>query len=282
MIKAIRSLRATGENDTIQPMNSSLSRFEARIQRLIEQGTARLFSSQDTKSTLAASLIEAMQAEVRFGDGDNLVAPGVYSIHASPEHAASLKTNQAILDEIKAVLLQAAAQSGIQIPDNLILHVVPQEDLPAGEFRVRCSGAGENIAQTQSLRKVAEPAERQVPTGAFLIVGGTEIFPLNLPIVNIGRKSDNHLVIENPQVSRRHAQLRAISGHYHFFDLGSTGGSRINNTEVKTAVLSAGDVISLAGVPLIYGQDAAQVGFETQEFRPSENEAGENGGHPTA
>ena len=265
------------EKDKIPLMNSSLSRFEARIQRLIEEGTARLFSSQDTKSYLAASLIEAMQAEVQFAEGDILVAPGIYTIQASVEHAASLKANQPVLDEIKAALLQAATQSGVQIPGSLILHVVPLEDLPPGEFRVRCTGAGEDISQTQSLRQVVEPVERQIPAGAFLIVGGTEIFPLNLPIVNIGRKNDNHLVIENPQVSRRHAQLRAISGHYHFFDLGSTGGSKINNTEVRTAALLAGDVISLSGVPLIYGQDAVQSGSITQEFRP-----GENGGSPTA
>jgi hypothetical protein len=257
-------------------MNNSLSRFEARIQRFIEEGTARLFSSQDTKSHLAASLIEAMQAEVHFAEGDSLVAPGIYTIQASVEHAASLKANQPVLDEIKAALLQAATQSGIQILGSLVLHVVPQEDLQSGEFRVRCSGAGEDISQTQSLRKTVDLAERQVPAGAFLIVGGTEIFQLNFPIVNIGRKSDNHLVIENPQISRRHAQLRAISGHYHFFDLGSTGGSKINNAEVKTAALLAGDVISLAGIPLIYGQDAAQSGSVTQEFQP-----GENGGSPT-
>lgn len=256
-------------------MNSSLSRFEARIQRLIEEGTARLFSSQDTKSHLAGSLIEAMQAEVQFAEGDILVGPGIYTIHASVEHAASLRANQSVLEEIKVAILQAATQSGIQIPGSLVLHVVPHEGLPAGEFRVQCSAASEDIGQTQALRKSAEPAERQVPPGAFLIVGGTEIFPLHLPIVNIGRKSDNHLVIENPQVSRRHAQLRAIAGHYHFFDLGSTGGSKINNVEVKTAALLAGDVISLAGVPLIYGQDAVQSGHETQEFRP-----GENGGSP--
>jgi len=252
-------------------MNSSLSRIEARIQRIIEEGTARLFSSQDTKSHLAASLIEAMQAEVQFAEGDNLIAPSIYTIHANPDHAASLKANRLVMDEIKDALLQAAARSGIQIPGELVFHLVPEDDLPAGGFRVRCSGAGNNIGQTQSLRTLPKPAEHQVPSAAFLIVAGTEIFPLNLPIVNIGRKSDNHLVIENPQVSRRHAQLRAISGHYHFFDLGSTGGSKVNNQDVKTAALLAGDVISLAGIPLIYGQDAAQSGSQTQEFRPSPN-----------
>jgi len=258
-------------------MNNSLSRIEARIQRFIEEGTARLFSPQDPKGKLAASLIEAMQAEVQFAEGDVLIAPGVYTIQTSAEHAVSLKANYAVLEEMKAALLQAATQSGIQIPESLVLHIVPEDGLHDGDFHVRCEGAGESIAKTQSLRRIAEPAEHQVPVGAFLIVGGTEIFTLNLPIVNIGRKNDNHLAIESPQVSRRHAQLRAISGHYHFFDLGSTGGSKINNQEVKTAVLMAGDVISLAGVPLIYGQDVVQPAFQTQEFRP-----GQNGGSPTA
>lgn len=258
-------------------MNNSLSRIEARIQHLIEQGTARLFSSQDTKGKLAANLIEAMQAEVQFGEGDTLVAPCVYTIQAGPEHAASLKSNTTAIDEIKAAMVHAATLSGIQLPDSLVLHIVPQEDMSDGDFRVRCAGVGENVAQTQSLRRVAEVAEHQVPAGAFLIVGGTEIFTLTLPIVNIGRKGDNHLVIENPQVSRRHAQLRAISGHYHFFDLGSTGGSKVNNQDAKSAVLMAGDVISLAGIPLIFGQDAVQPASQTQEFRP-----GKNGGSPAA
>ena len=102
-------------------------------------------------------------------------------------------------------------------------------------------------------------------------MGGAEIFPLTLPIINIGRKKDNHLVIESPAVSRRHAQLRAISGHYHFFDLGSSGGSKINNSDAKNAILLAGDVINLAGVPLIYGQEAAQTSAVTQEYRPGGN-----------
>ncbi|MCW5879166.1 MAG: DUF3662 domain-containing protein [Anaerolineales bacterium] len=247
---------------------SSLSRFEARLQRLIEEGTSRLFSAKDTKSQLAANLIEAMQHEVHFGQGDSLLAPGIYTIHASEEHAQELRGNQALLDELKQSLLAAASNSGVQLACPPVLHIAAEAELSAGQFRVRPSGLGESLSQTQVLRPLAPAAaNQQLPPDAFLIVGGVEIFQLGLPIVNIGRKKDNHLVIDNPAVSRRHAQLRAISGQYHFFDLGSTGGSRVNNAEVKTAVLSAGDVISLAGVPLIYGQDAGPHA-ETQEFRP--------------
>lgn len=253
-------------------MSQSFSRLEARLQRLIEEGTARLFSSQDTKALLAARLIESMQAEVTFGEGDELLAPTTYTIYSSNEHAEALKSNSALLGELGEALKHAAAESGIKFAGQPVLHVAPEEGLGPHEFRVRCAGAGELLAHTQSLPTGSQAAEHQIPAGAFLIVAGAQIFPLSLPIVNIGRKSDNHLVVENPQVSRRHAQLRAISGHYHFFDLGSTGGSKINGQEVKSAPLLAGDVISLSGVvPLIYGQDADTASEQTQEFHPAQN-----------
>lgn len=256
-------------------MTGTLSKFEAQLQRIIEEGTARLFSSRDLKSELASNLIESMQMEVQFGEGGVLVAPGIYTIHASREHALALKSNLSLMAELKAALLKAAAESGVQLSTEPVLRVTPQDDLAAGEFRVRCAELAENLSQTQTLPPLPPQAKPQLPAGAFLIVSGTQIFPLDLPIVTIGRKKDNTLVLDSPAVSRRHAQLRAIDGHYHFFDLGSTGGSKINGTEAKEAVLLAGDVITLAGIPLIYGQDGeAQNSVVTQEFHPGTNSSG--------
>lgn len=251
-------------------MNRSFNRFESRLQRLIEESTARLFSAKDVKGNLAASLIEAMQREVQFGRADNLIAPGIYTIHASAEHATELKANESLLDELRQDLLNAASEAGVALSCAPVLHIASQDDLAPGEFRVRCAGLGESLSETQSLRVLpADGSTHQVPPGAFLIVNGTEIYTLSLPIINIGRKKDNDLVVDNPGVSRRHAQLRAIAGSYHFFDLGSTGGSKVNNQDVKTATLLAGDVITLAGVPLIYGQDSGKSPAETQEYHPA-------------
>lgn len=81
-------------------MSQSLNRLEARLQRLIEEGTARLFSSQDSKGLLASRLIESMQAEVSFGKGDELQAPAIYTILANPEHVDSLKSNATLLTDL--------------------------------------------------------------------------------------------------------------------------------------------------------------------------------------
>jgi pSer/pThr/pTyr-binding forkhead associated (FHA) protein len=75
-------------------------------------------------------------------------------------------------------------------------------------------------------------------------------------VVNIGRRPDNNLVIDDPSVSRVHAQLRAIRGQMVLFDLESTGGTYVNGQRVASSILYPGDVISLAHTQLVYGQDA--------------------------
>ncbi len=56
-------------------------------------------------------------------------------------------------------------------------------------------------------------------------------------------------------VSRAHAQLRLVKDHFVLFDLNSSGGTFVNGERTNQSVLYPGDVISLAGITLIFGQD---------------------------
>jgi pSer/pThr/pTyr-binding forkhead associated (FHA) protein len=62
-------------------------------------------------------------------------------------------------------------------------------------------------------------------------------------------------VVDDHRVSRDHAQLRAVRGKYILFDLSSTGGTFVNGQRVNQKTLNPLDVISLAGVALVYGQE---------------------------
>jgi pSer/pThr/pTyr-binding forkhead associated (FHA) protein len=93
-----------------------------------------------------------------------------------------------------------------------------------------------------------------IPKNAFLIVNGSEIVPLTKEVVNIGRMDDNDIILHNAHVSRYHARLVAKSGQYTLMDLQSTGGTSVNGEKINRAGIKPGDVISLSGVPLIYGQ----------------------------
>ena len=75
---------------------------------------------------------------------------------------------------------------------------------------------------------------------------------------NIGRRIDNDLVIDDARVSRQHAQIRFSPKGCILFDLKSTGGTFINNKMIEQQKLQSGDVISLAGVNLLYGEENRQ------------------------
>jgi pSer/pThr/pTyr-binding forkhead associated (FHA) protein len=83
---------------------------------------------------------------------------------------------------------------------------------------------------------------------------------------------DNQLVIDDPRVSRLHALLRAVHGQHILCDLNSSGGTFINGQRITQQALRPGDVISLAGFTLIYGEDVGVDGHiidgDTTAFIP--------------
>lgn len=118
-------------------------------------------------------------------------------------------------------------------------------------------------------------AENSVPENAYLIVDGTKVVPLDQPIISVGRSLDNALVIDDPRVSRHHMQLRVINGKFVLFDLNSSGGTFLNGQRTNQAVMYAGDLISLAGVKLIFVHDVslpARSQADTSPFQPGMGE----------
>ena len=102
--------------------------------------------------------------------------------------------------------------------------------------------------------RVDEEIDR-IPLNAFFVIDGVKIYPLIRAVINIGRRLENDLVIDDPRVSRNHAQLRAVEGNYVLFDLNSTGGTFVNGSRVTETIIYPNDSISLGGVILTYYQD---------------------------
>ncbi len=99
-----------------------------------------------------------------------------------------------------------------------------------------------------------EDAGETIPEEAFVVVDGTKVIPLTRALVSIGRRVENTIVLDDPRISRNHAELRAVKGRYVLYDLDSKGGSFVNGVRVTQSLLYPGDVISLAGLNLVYGQ----------------------------
>ncbi|MDH5508273.1 MAG: FHA domain-containing protein [Anaerolineae bacterium] len=107
--------------------------------------------------------------------------------------------------------------------------------------------------------------ENDDQTPAFLIIE-KQVFPLNRPVTSIGRRLNNHLVVDDGRVSRLHAQIRIIKGVYYLVDLNSTGGTFVNGQKIDQTNLYSGDTISLAGFPMMFVQDSSQLEKETKDY----------------
>jgi pSer/pThr/pTyr-binding forkhead associated (FHA) protein len=130
-------------------------------------------------------------------------------------------------------------------------------------------GYRQAITSTSALDSKQESIGETIFSNAYLIINGSETFTINSTLVNIGRGSENQLVLDDLRVSRKHAQLRFINGHFVIFDLNSSGGTYINGQRIVQSVLYTGDVISLAGLPLIFSYENASPLGETQPLKPA-------------
>ena len=117
------------------------------------------------------------------------------------------------------------------------------------------------------------------PTAALLVLNSSSVFSFEQTEIYIGRGLDNDLVIENPNVSRRHALLSYLDGNFELRDLGSTGGVFINGLRIKTCNLNPGDVITLANIHLVFGVDEFPAAKTTTSYEYPEK--GKNGTQDT-
>jgi pSer/pThr/pTyr-binding forkhead associated (FHA) protein len=99
-----------------------------------------------------------------------------------------------------------------------------------------------------SADRLAQPLEetaRARQETAFLLVEGKRM-ALGEAGVTVGRSRQCDVVIDDPNVSRRHAELRPRGGSWVLTDLGSTNGSRVNGRTVSgPTVVKPGDEIEL-------------------------------------
>ncbi len=231
-----------------------LVKLEHHLKAFIEGSSVHLVLSATDSQQIATQLREILQENHQVLDDGRVLAPNYFLIAASPLYAEKLRHETQLLKELENELERLAHQAGLTFASPPVIQIVDDEEIPHQQIVV--SGHfSQDMTATQGVTEEEESSEIEMPRNAFLIVDGVRIFPLDRAVINIGRHPDNHLVLDDPRVSRQHAQLRAVRGQYILFDLGSVGGTTVNNLRVHQAILSSGDVIALAGVPLVYGED---------------------------
>jgi len=257
----------------------NLQELEARLQTLIEIDFLKALPGGKAEDVIVHKLAAAL---ARYAQDNPSEAPNVYDIHLHPQVAEKWQ-NPNFLATLLHSITTVAQEAGFRFTMSPVINIVSNANIQAENAEVIVLHRTEPMADTNVIPINSNNAETeenaQIPSNAFLIVEGVKVFPLTTPVVNIGRRLDNQLVIDDPRVSRNHSQLRAIKGRYVVFDLNSTGGTFVNGQRTNQSVLYPGDVISLAGVSLIFGQDNPPPRLDLKDTAPLQSAAAER---PTA
>jgi hypothetical protein len=239
--------------------------LEKRLQELVEGGSSWIIPGGRRRRELADWLAEVMRDNARRGRDGGWQAPDLFILTLPGRAAAHMEDT--LLVELAAALQSKAQQEGMILLNQPVVRIVAD---PVGQApRVQVSFSDLETSDTATIKVEAQISapSKQPPSGrAYLVVEGSETFILSNPVVSIGRDGGNALVLGDMRVSRTHAHLRLIQGQYVIFDLQSTGGTTVNGRQVVQQALVPGDVISLAGVELVYGQDVFSEGEVTQQL----------------
>lgn len=73
------------------------------------------------------------------------------------------------------------------------------------------------------------------------------------PVTPIGRERiSGGVILQDPNVSRRHAELTYDGHNWHISDLGSTNGTLVNDRDVDVCTLKEGDIITVGLTNLVF------------------------------
>ncbi len=251
---------------------SVLRNLEARIEGLVEGVFSRAFSSQVQPVEIARKLAKEMDSH-KTASVSQTYAPNSYTVWLSPDDHERLEGyTRSLSQELSAYLLEHARRQDYALLTRPEVKIEVDERLRLGEFGiqprlvkppVRKGDTGEQGQEGHTM-VYAAPAKQKEPRGArrpaapltqtkAIVSFHDRRYVLDGPTAALGRSRECDCVVDDQNVSRRHAELRRnSSGDWQIVDLGSTNGVKVNGRRVDTSRLAPGDEVSLGTITFIF------------------------------
>jgi FHA domain-containing protein len=253
---------------------SVLRSIESKLESLFEGVFGRAFRTNVQPVELARKLVKEMD-DHRNVSVSRVYVPNEYSVYLAPGDREQFSTyEQQLCDELSDYLSEHARREKYVLlsPPKVVLET--DEDLDVGVF-----GIATRMVQTS--KKVEAPDIPDVAPGATMVYKPavqqpTEAAsPVELGIkreiatlswagtkrevtarrVVIGRSKDADIQVADPNVSRRHAEVRQEGATYWLIDLDSTNGVESKGKRVKRLKLEDGTTFTVGSTDITFNRE---------------------------
>ncbi len=212
-----------------------LKGFERRLERMVEGAFARAFRSGIRPVELGRRLVREMDDNRSVDVRGRTVVPNHFAVELSPaDHEQFAEVSERLSRELAEAAREHARDEGYTFMGPVHVELTQDGRRKTGSFSI-----------TGRLR------EGKGGLGAgSLVLPSEERIALDENVVTLGRRPDSTIVLNDPNVSRNHAEIRPHGTGYVLVDLGSTNGSRVNGARVAEHPLADGDEMSFGNTTL--------------------------------
>jgi hypothetical protein len=251
-----------------------LRTIENKIEALFEGVFGRAFRANVQPVELARKLVKEME-DHRVISVSQVYAPNEYTLYLSPDDRAQFADYEpSLLKELEDYLAENARREKYVLlsPPRVLMET--DEDLDLGEFGIAtrmvrgpkaprpeeplpdvAPGATMVYKPKQPDTEAVSPEELGVEREIVILTVNGERHEIDKRRVVIGRSKDSDIQLSDPNVSRRHAELRQEGAAFWIVDLDSTNGMEVNGRRLKRAKLQSGDTITIGSTELVFGRE---------------------------
>jgi hypothetical protein len=252
--------------------------IESKLESLFEGVFGRAFRTNVQPVELARKLVKEMD-DHRNVSVSRVYVPNEYTVYLSPGDREQFSSyEQQLRDELGDYLAEHARRESYALLSPPRVELETDGDLDVGVFGIATrmvQPAGREAAEgpptdaqpnatmiyTPSAPPVPQPTEAASPVelgiereAAFLSWDGERREVAKRRVV-IGRSKDADVQVPDPNVSRRHAELRQEDGAYWLVDLDSTNGIEVRGKRVKRLRLEDGTRFTIGSTEIEFSRE---------------------------
>jgi len=222
-----------------------LDRFEQRVDRMVNGAFAKAFKSEVQPIELGAALQKEMDDRSAIVSRGRTVVPNAFTIALAVEDYDRLAVySEALQGELITLARDYAQEQRYTFLGPISVTMQLDDDLDTGLFRV--------ISEAMPARNPVAP---NTQAGQRKLVAAGADYPLRTGTTRLGRGADADIRIDDPGVSRHHADI-LVGTDTVLRDLGSTNGTYVNGMQISEVVLRDGATIRLGSTSMTFRSQA--------------------------
>jgi Protein of unknown function (DUF3662)/FHA domain len=207
-----------------------LQGIERGLERMVEGVFARAFRSSLRPIELGRRLVREMDDHRSVDVKGRTIVPNQFTFALSEQdYTQFTEIHDALVRELCDAAREYARDEQYTFMGPVQVELTVDPDLRPGRFTV--------------VSRLHE-GHGGVGAGTLVLPSGDRITLSEKPVL-IGRLPDCEVTLADPNVSRRHAEVRPFGAGFLVVDLGSTNGTKVNGTTVSEHQLQDGDSITV-------------------------------------